>query len=69
MFFFEELVLSNLIASLLMKRIFYAWWVERGEVRKLEGLGWLVKGFNWFWLFIISLKTFISGSLFLSLRR
>ena len=26
--------------------IFYAWWVARGEVRKLEGLGRLVMGFD-----------------------
>ena len=26
--------------------VFYAWWVARGEVRKLEGLGRLVMGFN-----------------------
>ena len=25
--------------------IFYAWWVARGEVRKLEGFGRLVMGF------------------------
>ena len=26
--------------------IFYAWWVARGEVRRLEGLGRLVMGFD-----------------------
>ena len=39
--FFEELVLSNLIASPLII-IFNAWWMTRGEVCVLEGLGRLV---------------------------
>ena len=32
---------------------FYAWWVARGEVRKLEGLSRLVKSFDWRVLIII----------------
>ena len=39
---------------------FYAWWVARGEVRKLEGLGRLVKSFDGFWSSFSSFKTFIS---------
>ena len=31
-----------------MKPYFYAWWVVRGELRKLEGLSRLVMGYDGF---------------------
>ena len=43
---YEELVPNNLIASPLMKPYFTPGGGARGEVRKLEGLGRLVLGFD-----------------------
>ena len=45
-FFFEELPLSNLITSPLMKAYFTPGGWAGGELRRLEGLGRLVMGFD-----------------------
>ena len=59
MYFFGKVSSKQSYCFVFNETIFYAWWVARGELLKLEGLSRLVMGFSWFWLSFITLKTFI----------
>ena len=48
MLFFRRVSSKKSYRFAFNETIFYAWWVVRGELRKLEGLGRLVMGFNSF---------------------